>query len=158
MSWIIPVGIVPHGIVKMKKFKVGDRVGFMADNIDKKGKLYYNDNESAPFGVVSKVGEGGSITVKWDKEFVYMDKYNKTVAAKHLMLESECKEEYSRLEAEFQVLENEIKNKMEQAGKLLVEAHDLASEAGKDLAFMDALSPFTNAIDTVGWRSSSLTC
>jgi hypothetical protein len=143
----------------MSDFKVDDRVAFVADNMTKKGKLYFNEHEAVPFGVVTAVdSEKKKVTVKWDKKFSFMNQYNKTTDAKNLMLESECLPELSRLEEEFRVFEKEIYTRLDQAGKLILEADKLANSKGKDLGFMEALSPLTKAMEEIGWRTSSLRC
>ena len=131
----------------MSEFKQGDRVSFIADNVNAKGKIFYNTDATAPFGEVVLVKENGkSIVVQWDKEFHWMTV--KTCKVSQLMLESEFKPEYSRLETEFTIFESRVKSKMKEAGQLILEANQIAEEEGRDINFMwDALAPLEKAVN-----------
>ncbi len=143
----------------MSVFKIDDRVAFIADNMTKKGNLYFNEHEATPFGVVTSVDpDKDKVTVKWDKKHSYMNQYHKTTDSKNLMLEAECLPELSKLEAEFRVFEREIYTRLDQAGKLLLEADKLANSKGKDLAEMEAVHPLIKAMEDIGWSTSSLHC
>lgn len=67
----------------------------------------------------------------------------------------------SQLESDFMTLQNQIKNKMKTAAHALKEAQKMALLNGYDLHGYDmhaATSPFMDAMDEIGWRTSSLIC
>lgn len=67
----------------------------------------------------------------------------------------------SQLESDFMSLTNQIKNKMKSAAHALKEAQKMALLNGYDLHGYDlhgAMTPFMEAMDDIGWRTSSLVC
>lgn len=141
------------------KFKIGDRVGesFSEDKYGKKVKLRYVD-ETPSYGTVTDLTTRGKVFVKWDTSWKNEDA-NKPIDAKDLMLESERQKEDSRLEAEFQALEKEVKAKVQAAADLLKEAGTMAGKQGQNLADMyHAIIPLLTVMDESGWRTSSFNC
>jgi hypothetical protein len=150
-----------------KDFKVGDRVA--------RFEQQYNDNdepikprfdaENYPiFGVITGVifnSAPAQVVVKWDPpewdRKRVMDP--KIVPAKDLQLEAPLKASWSKMEAEFELLEKQVADKLKEAGKLLREANKIAKKSGRDLAEMyNAIDPLYSAMDACGWRTSSFSC
>ena len=149
---------------KINKFKVGDRVGTATstyyDDIygggRREGKLRYDPENDPDYGVISDVLSSGKLMVKWDDS--WKNKDNSAVEPSSLLLEKDLKEKLSKLEKEFLEIEKEIKNKMKEAGLKIKEAQKLAKKTGHSLEEMyDAVRPLVDAMDSAGWRSSSLT-
>lgn len=138
-----------------KKFEVGDRVVW-----EKYSNLTeWNDDEydDTTRGTVKKIHETGKLLVKWDDKWKTPNPSE--VMPKELITEVEANEIRAKLEAEYKVWADPIKEKMEQVGKLLLEADTLATKQKKDLIEMHAIvSPLISAMSEVGWSTSSLSC
>lgn len=136
------------------KFEVGQRVVLVAaSDLDK-----YNEYEDdCTRGLVKSVEKDGKFLVKWDASWHQPnpDKHN----ASELMLETEANKILSKLEAEYEAWAGPIREKMEQAAKLLEEAGKLATKQKRDLSEMyEITSPLIGAMESIGWRTSSLSC
>ena len=139
----------------MNNFKVGDRVGYVRWNLDGK-RLTFQEGDIINFGTITNITSGKTpITVKWDDPNCGSDTSG---PCQYYMLESKCKPIFSKLEAEFKVLDNEVRTRLEIAGKLLLEADKIAKQNYRNVAHMEAAKPLTDAMEAIGWRTSSLTC
>jgi hypothetical protein len=151
MQWILPVGTALHGDVKMKKFKVGDRVGWPDD------EMVFNEDDGPSYGTIVEIVEG-NLKVKWDDSSVQQYHGKKLFNQNALWTEAKLKKEWSRLEKEFTVLEVKLSKKIDQAAELLLEANKIALEGGRELIDMEATYSLLNAMREVGWRTSALNC
>ena len=143
--------------MKNSKFKIGDRVGIVSD-------LRYDGNEyDAPvLGKIIHIHEPEEFeaTVVLDKP-IWHDGASRTQRIyfmADLIKEKEFNKKYSKLEKEFKTLEKTIHSKMEMAGKLLLDANNLANIKGHELVNIDAIAPLFSAMKECGWNTSSLRC
>ena len=116
---------------------------------------YDEDDCDTLVGVVrSKEASPGSVWVKWIEGDFEEDE--EEVSLKMLTPESAR----SEIEKEFKAATIQIKEKMQEAGKLVREAHKMALKAHaislRDMR--DAVDPLVHAMDSAGWRSSSWGC
>lgn len=137
----------------MKTFSVGDRVVWVKYSNLKT----WDEYEDTTRGTVKTVDTEGRLSVKWD------DKWHNEKPVKlspdALISEEEANQIRSKLEAEYEVWAGPIREKMQQAGQLLAEAGELAAKQKKDLAEMhEIISPLLEAMDDLGWSTSSLSC
>jgi hypothetical protein len=136
------------------KFEVGQRVAVKSKSNLKEWNQYERD---VTLGVVKSIGEDGKVTVKMDGKWhtPNPDKFDST----NLITEVEANQILDKLEAEFEAWAAPIRDKMTQAGDLLLEANKLAQKQKVDLVEMHELvSPLINAMSKVGWSTSSLSC
>lgn len=135
------------------KFEVGQRV-IRKDSV--KTFEEYEDDQAIR-GVIKSLDEGNQATVKWDSK--WMSPNPQTLAVDRLMPEEEGDQKLSELEAEYNLWADPIKEKMVAAGKLLVEADELAAKQKRELWEMHNLTaPLIHAMDKIGWSTSSLSC
>jgi hypothetical protein len=137
----------------MKKFKVGDRVGWPED-ID---EIIYDEDMEPLYGTISEINED-KIKVKWDDEWDQKNHGNRLIDPDALLPEAKCKKEWSRVEKEFAALEAKLSKKIDRAAELLLEAKQIASDGGRELLDMDATYSLLRAMREVGWRTSALNC
>ena len=146
-----------------KALVVGERVGRVEDMLDhdgKKIKLCF-DVARPRFGVVTAViADTDKVTVSWDAPEWDPKRVNEEiVSSKDLYLEAALKKAWSKLEADFAVIEQQVADKLKEASKLLREANKIAKKSGKELSEMyDAIGPLYSAMDACGWRTSSFGC
>lgn len=95
----------------------------------------------------------GWLLVEWDKD----GKIDK-ISASTLMLEADVQPLLNKMEAEFDKLQTEVGKKLDQAASLIREAHKMASDAGEVLENLEVNDELFDAMDTCGWRTSSLSC
>lgn len=95
------------------------------------------------------------VRVKWDIDPTPCD-----VFVRDIDLEDNIKKHAIKLEEEFIIYQNQVIDKMKEAGKLIFEANKLAKNAGMaGLPDMhNALGPLYDAMDFAGWDISSLSC
>lgn len=137
-----------------KTFEVGTRVVWL-ERSDLKTHNEYEDDVTR--GEVKSIGEDGKYSVKWDDSWVTpnLGKHD----ASELINEDEADKILSKLEKEFEEWAGPIREKMEAAATLLEEAAKMASKKKRDLTEMHELTaPLINAMDDIGWRTSSLSC
>ena len=118
--------------------------------------VYDSYGESTMVGVIrSQPASAGKVWVKWI-EGNLADDEDQEVSLDILTLESAR----PGMEEEFKAAAAQVKEKMEEAAKLVNEAGKLAVKAhAKSLADMyGAVTPLVNAMDKNGWRSSSWNC
>jgi len=139
----------------MDKYKVGDKVVYIADRTSKKGLMYYNEYSQPYSGTVKTILDDGVI-VKWDSTYPYSDKlYPKD----YVMLKEKFLEIDAKLEIEFNEIKSEINEKLSKAEKLINEANALAIKGGKDsLREFDFDRGFISSIENAGWNTSSMSC
>ena len=137
----------------MTKFAVNDRVGTVAD-----GKLRYYEHGDGPYyGSITDILSDGRVMVRWDNK--WMNDRSKPVNPQDLVAESEMQERYSELERAFRKLEVDVRDKMTEASKLILDAKKIAKTAGFSLRDLsEATSILEEAIDTAGWQTSSWHC
>lgn len=138
----------------MKKFKVEDRVVWVERSNLEEWNEYEDDTTR---GTVLSVNDDGTLTVKWDSSWLTPNpsKHN----ANELITEAAADKIRVKLEKKYEAWAGPIRKKMEQAGKLLSEARELADEQDKNLSEMHELvGPLINAMDEIGWSTSSLMC
>lgn len=140
----------------MTTFNVGDRVVWVERSNLETHNEYEDDDVTR--GVIKAVEAKGKVRVKWD--YVWDGSPNpSSIATSKLMLESEANEILSKLEAEYEAYAGPIRKKIEKAAKLLEEANELAAAQDRDLTeWSDVVDPLIGAMDTIGWRTSSLSC
>ena len=135
-------------------FKVNDRV--VKNDRALKNHCEYEGDDDTSRGVVKEI-KGDKYLVKWDPEWSYPNPSE--VYAKDLVSEEEAEQILAKLEAEYEVWAGPIREKIEEAAKLLSEAGKLAEKQKRDLAEMhEIVSPLLGAMDDIGWRTSSLSC
>lgn len=138
----------------MKKFKAGDRVVWEERSSLEEWNEYEDDTTR---GVVESVDSEGKLTVKWDNSWIKPNPSQHD--ADELITEAAADKILSKLEKEFEAWAGPIRKKIEQAAKCLAEAGELATAQDRDLSEMSELvGPLINAMDTIGWRTSSLSC
>lgn len=95
--------------------------------------------------------------VKWDRN--HFSNQPQEVYTDILILESEGDEKYSKLQKEFEALEEECKKKIEVAAEAIAEADRLASAKGYALSSMhEAVGSLIDAMGSAGWSTSSWSC
>lgn len=116
----------------------------------------YEDDRS--FGKIISFNEATSkFKVQWESS--WRASHPSELSAERLMTEEEANTLYDKLEGEFNAFANIIEDKMKEAGKLLVEASELADKNGHNLhELYDQVHPLMKAMREVGWSTSSLTC
>lgn len=138
----------------MSEFKVGDRV---VDKVE--SDLEYHQDKYVIRGTILSFKENDPNTVKvnWDQYWVSPNPSN--ISIDKLILEEEADQLLSKLEAEYEIWAAPIRVKMKEAGQLILEANALALKEKKSLVDLHELSAgLTNAMDEVGWSTSSLSC
>lgn len=139
-----------------KDLIVGTRVAKAFDRFNQ----YENDickGEIIGIGKCPMTGKP-KYAVKWDESWMN-GLVPKESYAGDLMFEAEANALWSKLESEFKAVENHIKDKLQVAARAIAEASEIASGAKMDLSSMwEATRPLMNAMDEVGWRTSSLNC
>jgi len=137
----------------MSKFKVGQRV-ISKDSVN----LFEEyEEDQAIRGVVESLGEGDKVSIKWDRKF--MSPNPEILSVKELLTEVEGDAKLSTLEADYESWAGPIREKLKAAADLILEAVSLSNKKKRDLVEMHELvSPLIHAMDTVGWRTSSLNC
>ena len=117
---------------------------------------YFPESYSGPLiGVIrSQEASPGKVFVSWIEGERTGEE--EEVDTKVLALASD----QAALDAEFKVVEKQIKEKLTEAGKLVKEAHKMAQKAGAHSleSMYDAVRPLVHAMDDSGWRSSSWGC
>lgn len=133
-------------------FVIGDRIGL----ID--GKIRYIQHGDTPnYGVITDLLADGRIMVKWDSE--WMNNNSKPINPKNLMAESEFKVKYSELEMAFCRVEDEVAEKLKEAGQIILDAQKIAKDAGFNITDLyEATSSLENAMESAGWNTSSWHC
>lgn len=151
---------------KKKTFKVGDRIGrvfteekdWYGSPTSRVEKIVYNEDVDPDYGLITDILSNGKVMVKWDNEYLNKEE-QKAVDPEHLDLEENVQKLYSKLEVEFNMVEKQVKEKLREASKLILDAQKLAKKTGHKVAEMyDAVSPLENAMDAAGWRTSSWNC
>lgn len=142
-------------MAKKKKFVIGDRIG-QVESLDENGKLRYHPDDEACFGTITDVLANGQVMVKWDDSWMSS---NYPVDTSELHGEDALKEKLSALEVAFKKVQDEVKNKMKDAAKAILDAQKVARAAGFDLNELeDAIAPLEGAMDKCGWQTSSWYC
>jgi len=138
----------------MNMFNVDDRVVLPeASELE----FWNPEEDDCTRGVVTQINDDGKITVKWDSSWRNPNPSNHDV--EDLMLESEADDILSKLEEEYEAWADPIRKKMEQVGKLLREANELAYAQDQNLTEMhDIVQPLMSAMSSAGWSTSSLRC
>lgn len=138
-----------------KVFNVGDRVA----------RQVLNRRSSLRGGSVVARGceEHDTYIVRWDKNKFpsYGSKKQEVeeVDVADLTIETDAKAKVKQLDADFDVLEEKIKGKLQQAAELIGEAEAMADANGEMLSELhEATYPLMNALDNAGWATSSLSC
>lgn len=144
------------------QFNIGDRVGLaVSEDYDvrtgreKEVPLKYDpDGDGLCLGEVTDVSAKGKITVQWDHGASY------TGVASEFLPEDEIKAKWSKLEAEFKEVESQVKIKVKEIAKGILEANKLAKKTGRNLADMyDVVyGDLYKAMDEAGWRTSFFGC
>lgn len=143
-------------MTKAKKFEVGDRIG-MPDDYDGKKLRYNPDEDSVYYGTILDLPSNGRVMVKWDDSWMNDDA--ESIELKDLFHEAELKEKMSVLEAAFEQVEKDVKDKMKEAAVALLDAQKIAKKGGFDLIDLyNATSTLEKAMDKCGWNSSSFHC
>lgn len=151
--------------MKKVKFAVGDRVGHAVYDVEDrygeskvvKGIRVSEYGEAPDYGTVTDILSSGKVVVKWDSE--WKNRRAAFTDPSELMLESDIKTEYSRLDKEFDEVKKQVKAKMKEAGKIIADAHKLAQTTGNNLQELyDAIQPLEDAMDKAGWHTSSWGC
>lgn len=142
----------------MSKFEVGSRV---VDTTRSNLKTHdeYEDGGDVTRGAVVSLIDAASdkVKVKWDSQWI--EPRTSTIAIKNLMSEKKANQILSKLEAEYESWAGPIREKLKAAGELLREAAQLAQAKKRDLTEMhDLVGELTEAMDDIGWRTSSLSC
>lgn len=97
----------------------------------------------------------GMVMVEWDYPAGEITKVSVTT----LMTEAEAEAAKAKLEDDFEALQDQLRDKLQQAADLINEAQKEAQAHGHSLVDMyDATSPLMDALDEAGWRTSSLGC
>jgi hypothetical protein len=151
--------------MKTKDFVKGDRVAHAIHYVDGRygdrnivvGIRYTEYGEEPCYGAVTDILSNGDVVVNWDSS--WKNSKGKIIAPSELMLEADAKNEYSRLGQEFALVQSQIKLKLEEAGKIIAEAHKLAQTTGNNLQEMyEVIRPLESAMDAAGWHTSSWGC
>lgn len=96
------------------------------------------------------------VIVEWS---YWNQKKLEEVFTETLMLETEGIALWSKLEAEYKVVEEQVKVKMQEAANAVEEADRIADSAKMNLTEMhDAVQILHHAMDGAGWSTSSLNC
>lgn len=97
----------------------------------------------------------GMVMVEWD----YPQGEITKVSASTLITEEEAEATKLKLEDDFDSLQKQLHDKLQQAAELISEAAEQARKHGHDLSEMyDTIDPLMDALDNAGWCSSSLGC
>lgn len=139
----------------MKTFKVGDRVVHVKDSSLEEWNA--DDYDDTIRGVVKGIHKSGKLLIEWDLS--WRNKEHAEAMPDELISEAEANKILSKLEAEYKAWADPIKEKVEQAAKLLREAGKMASKQKKELIEMhDLVYPLLGTMDGLGWSTSSLSC
>lgn len=135
-------------------FGLGDRVGL----ID--GKIRYTHGAVPSYGVITDLLTDGRVIVKWDNKWMNdSSAWSKPINSKNLMAESELKAKYSELEMAFCKVEDEVAEKLKEAGQIILDAQKIAKDGGFNITDLyEATSSLENAMESAGWNTSSWHC
>lgn len=134
---------------QVTSFAIGDRVAEIIETT--------SEGPQEPcYGVVSDITAKGKVMVHWDSDWRNRD--NHFVDVSSLMPESEAKEEFNRLEQEFDQLADELQDKINAASQLINQAADMAKKQGYTLSEMGLNRSLYSAMDQAGWNTSSFGC
>lgn len=154
--WAKLDGTPALGDVKMTKFEIGQRVV----NVECSNLKTHNEyEEDVARGVVVALyaDEQDNVRVKWDSK--WMKPNPEKISSEKLIAEEDANKILSKLDKEYEAWASPIREKLKEAGELLREADRLAQKQGRNLVEMYVLTgELTNAMDEVGWRTSSLSC
>lgn len=108
--------------------------------------------------VIALTDDPNRVVVDWDKT-----NWGKSEVAKvdvsGLMLEADGTAEFDRLSAEFEKMQEAIHGVVQEAADKLTEAMKMAQANGEELAELhEAVYPLMRAMNSAGWRTSSLHC
>lgn len=121
-------------------------------------KYYHNKYDDTTYvgTILDKPATEGYVWVAWDEDDNHSEGEETEIGIDILTLESER----SKIEDDFKLFAAQIKDKMKEAAKLVLEGNKLAKQAhASSLADLyDAVAPLVNAMDQSGWRSSSWGC
>ena len=126
------------------------------------GTVVYQAGHAAPLarGKIAGPLNGTIVIIEWDDgRLAKMDIKHLLSEVKGIAENQRMLDEQSQLEEEFARVEVAVKDKLEEAAKLINEAASLASDAGADIQEMyDATRPIERAMENAGWRTSSWHC
>jgi hypothetical protein len=131
--------------------KIGDRVGY------KLHAEHLNRDEDPSFGVVSDLTVKGMVVVTWDDKWFNSHEPN-PIDPDSLMLEADIVAAQSILEQNFQLYQQQVKSKVQEAVSTLKEAIELANKAGCHVSDMMYKSVMRDVIYDLGWSGSSFSC
>lgn len=151
--------------MKKVKFAVGDRVA----ETFKRYEGEYSDEPAK--GTVVALGTNTSVMVKWDDDWKnrpalsnYGDPTDEvapiSVNISGLMSEKEADEKFSKLEAEYNKVADEIKLKLKVAAQAIRDSNKLAKKLGIDSLhdMYDVHDSLYRAMDSAGWNTSGFGC
>jgi hypothetical protein len=139
------------------KFNIGDRVVLNDHNL----KNYDEQGMDCTKGVVHDTKETlhdgcEKVLVKWD---ISWGPPLQEIDASQLVPEKEANQMIATMEAEFEAWAIPAREKMKQAADLLLEAGNLAEMHNREINQMhDIVYPLLTAMDSLGWRTSGLSC
>lgn len=134
--------------MKKNDIQIGMRVGVVAQLEE----TLYGEN-AYNLGVVESFSGNKNANVKWDGQ-VCLTEMN----IKDLLTETDAKTKGTKLEKEFKKVSEAIGEQMNIAADALRAAGMIALKHDIDLSMIDASSSLLNAMDSVGWNTSSLSC
>lgn len=109
--------------------------------------------------VIALTDDPNKVVVEWDKGWSSAKSEVAKVDVSGLMLEAAAAAEFDRLSAEFEKVEEAIRLVVQESADKLTEAMKMASAHGEELAELhEAVYPLLRAMDSAGWRTSSLHC
>jgi hypothetical protein len=144
------VGAHPLGVVERKQMlKPGDRV-VMASDVKS-----YNHYEPGiyPGVVMEKEAGPDKVYVKWDSSW----QTNGPVSVTKLLFEADAQVKFKELEVEFNAWAAPIKEQVKIAADALVKINTMVGDQPLN-EMHDLLGPLFNAMDNLGWRTSSMLC
>ena len=94
--------------------------------------------------------------VKWKSSYKYPNPQE--ILESELMFYSDANKKWTELEKEFAIVEQQLKVKVAMATALLDEASQIAKANGYVLSQLDVGYTVIDAINSAGWRTSSLNC
>lgn len=154
--------------VKMEnKFKVGDRVvayirydSSYDDYIMCQFRHDYEDEEHGiGHGTITEVSDK-RVTVNWDEdeENDIVENLLDFCKPELLLLESELPDKISKLEQEYQAIQESLKDKVKLAAKTIAEADAIARSVGMSLSETEFSYDLYRAMSGAGWQMSSIGC
>lgn len=140
----------------MSKFKIGDEVAHPVKHI--------HDGDPGKLTILEIKGLYLRVKDEARAKNIYYQQHRKKdieyqVKENEVVLYSEAKTQYDKLNDEFKALEGEIKDKLDIAASILEDVYKTTKDNKMAIGdFYKATSNLFSIMDNIGWRTSSFNC